>query len=76
MMICRFNGVGCDVGINKAMTQVKFTIKSDVVAGFKARCASKGVSMTSAVRQWMMSAHQLGLKEGNQYRALSVCLST
>jgi len=38
------------------MTQVKFTIKSDVAAGFKARCASKGVSMTSTVQQWMMSA--------------------
>jgi len=55
--MCRFNGAGCDVDMNKALTQVKFTIDSDIVTGFKAQCASKGVSMTSAVRQWMKSAH-------------------
>jgi len=35
------------------MTQIKFTIKSDVVSMFKAKCASNGVSMTSVVRKWM-----------------------
>lgn len=37
----------------KTMTQVKFTIDSDVVFTFKARCAAEGISMTSAIRQWM-----------------------
>jgi len=36
-----------------AMTQVKFTIESDIVDVFKARCLDKGVSMTSVIRQWM-----------------------
>ena len=35
------------------MTQVKFTIEYEIVAAFKARCASEGVSMASAIRQWM-----------------------
>jgi hypothetical protein len=35
------------------MTQIKFTIDSDIVSTFKARCAAKGISMTSVVRQWM-----------------------
>ena len=35
------------------MVQVKFTIESDIVAAFKARCAADGVSMTAVVRQWM-----------------------
>jgi hypothetical protein len=35
------------------MTQVKFTIDSDVVSAFKAQCASEGVSMASAISRWM-----------------------
>jgi hypothetical protein len=35
------------------MTQVKFTIESDVASAFKARCAKEGVSMTSVIRQCM-----------------------
>ena len=35
------------------MTQVKFTVESDIVSVFKARCASEGVSMASVIRQWM-----------------------
>ena len=35
------------------MTQVKFTIEADIVSAFRARCASKEVSMTAAVRKWM-----------------------
>jgi len=35
------------------MTQVKFTIESEIVSAFKARCAAGGISMTSVVRQWM-----------------------
>ena len=37
------------------MTQVKFTIESDLVEKFKARCAEADVSMTSVIRQWMAS---------------------
>jgi hypothetical protein len=40
----------------KAMTQVKFTIDSDVAAAFKARCMDRGVSMTSVICQWMKNA--------------------
>jgi len=35
------------------LSQVKFTIDSDIVADFKARCASQGCSMTAAVRRFM-----------------------
>jgi len=35
-------------------TQIKFTIDSDIVSVFKARCASNGVSMASVIRQWMI----------------------
>ena len=38
-----------------AMTQVKFTIESDIVAAFKSRCVAEGVSMASEVREWMKS---------------------
>jgi N-acetyl-gamma-glutamylphosphate reductase len=37
-------------------TQVKFTIEADIVSAFKARCAAEGVSMTSAVRQYMKTS--------------------
>ena len=36
-----------------AMTQVKFTIESDIVSAFKSRCAAVGVSMASEVREFM-----------------------
>ena len=35
------------------MTQLKFTLEYDLVAAFKRRCASNGVSMASAIRQFM-----------------------
>jgi len=35
-------------------TQIKFTIDSDIVAAFKAKCRASGVSMTSVIRQWMI----------------------
>jgi len=35
------------------MTQIKFTIDSNIVAAFKAKCMADGVSMTSVIRQWM-----------------------
>jgi hypothetical protein len=35
------------------VTQIKFTIESDIVAAFKANCMAGGVSMTSVVCQWM-----------------------
>ena len=40
-------------------TQIKFTIETDIVSSFKARCASDGVSMTSVIRQWMGSAQRV-----------------
>ena len=36
-----------------AMKQVKFTIDSDTVSSFKARCACEGVSMASVISQLM-----------------------
>jgi len=39
--------------MNNSIVQVKFTIESDIVSAFKARCAAEGVSMTSAIRRWM-----------------------
>jgi len=39
--------------MSDAMTQVKFTIDSDTVSAFKARCASEGVSMASVISQFM-----------------------
>ena len=39
----------------KTMSQVKFTIDSGVVSAFKSKCAAEGVSMTSAIRQFMMA---------------------
>lgn len=38
------------------MTQIKFTIESDIVSAFKSQCASGGVSMASEVRQFMKSS--------------------
>jgi len=35
------------------MEQIKFTIESDTISAFKARCKSEGVSMTSVIRQYM-----------------------
>jgi hypothetical protein len=35
------------------VTQIKFTLDSDIVAAFKANCMAGGVSMTSVIRQWM-----------------------
>jgi hypothetical protein len=40
-------------------TQVKFTIDSDTVAAFKARCARENVSMTSVIRKFMKSGKQV-----------------
>jgi len=37
----------------KQMTQIKFTIESEIVSAFKARCEADGISMASVVRQWM-----------------------
>ena len=37
-------------------TQIKFTIDADIVSAFKLRCMSEGVSMASAVREWMKTS--------------------
>jgi len=39
-----------------SMEQIKFTIESDIVSAFKARCKSEGVSMTSVIRQYMKTS--------------------
>ena len=39
--------------MNDRTTQVKFTIETDIVSAFKARCSAEGVSMTSMIRRWM-----------------------
>jgi len=39
--------------MSKSMVQIKFTIESDIVSAFKARCASKDVSMASVISQFM-----------------------
>jgi hypothetical protein len=42
--------------MDKTMTQIKFTIESDVVAAFKARCEKEAVSMTSEIRRFMSTS--------------------
>ena len=39
--------------MSKTMVQVKFTIDSNIVSAFKARCASQGVSMASVISHFM-----------------------
>ena len=39
--------------MHNTVTQVKFTIESDIVSAFKKRCALEGVSMASVIRQYM-----------------------
>ena len=39
--------------MKKGMTQVKFTIESDIVAAFKSHCAGQSVSMASEIRLFM-----------------------
>ena len=39
--------------MDRCMTQVKFTIESEIVSKFKSRCSKEGVSMTSVIQQWM-----------------------
>jgi len=43
-----------------AVTQVKFSIDSDIVAPFKARCASGGVSMASEIARFMQARKPRG----------------
>ena len=43
------------------MTQIKFSIDSDIVSVFKARCSSKGISMTSVIRDWMIDRQPTGI---------------
>jgi len=42
--------------MSNSMTQVKFTIDSEIAAKFKARCVSEGVSMASVVSQFMKTS--------------------
>jgi len=41
------------------MVQVKFTIDSDIVTAFKARCVSEGISMASVINQFMKTCKPL-----------------
>jgi len=43
--------------MSKTMVQIKFTIESDIVSTFKARCASESVSMASVISEFMKSGH-------------------
>jgi hypothetical protein len=55
--------------MSNATTQIKFTIESDIVSSFKARCASQGVTMTSVIRQWMATGcPSSGVKTGMDTR--------
>lgn len=38
---------------------MKFTIEADVVAAFKAQCASEGVSMASTICRWMKTGQPI-----------------
>ena len=42
--------------MSNMMTQIKFTINSDTVSAFKARCASEGLSMASVISQFMKAS--------------------
>jgi hypothetical protein len=37
------------------MTQVKFTLETEIISAFKKRCAAGGVSMASEIRKYMIS---------------------
>jgi len=39
--------------LSKSVQQIKFTIDSDIVSSFRARCALAGVSMASVISQLM-----------------------
>ena len=43
--------------MSSKMIQVKYTIEADIVSGFKDRCKSEGISMTSVIRQIMKTNH-------------------
>jgi len=54
----------------KTMAQVKFTIESEIISAFKARCASEGVSMASAISQFMKTDKTTnGIKAKNVTRS-------
>ena len=44
-----------EVIVNKEVDQIKFTIESNIVSKFKIKCKSEGVSMTSVIRQYMLT---------------------
>jgi len=41
--------------MSKELTQVKFTIDSEIVSSFKSQCASEGVSMASVICRAMVT---------------------
>jgi hypothetical protein len=43
------------VAMSKEKVQAKFAINEDIYAAFKAKCASEGVVMATAVSEWMRS---------------------
>jgi len=45
--------------MSKSTTQVKFTIESEIVSTFRARCACEGTSMTCVIAQWMKAGHPI-----------------
>jgi len=45
--------------MSNTMTQAKFTIESAIVSAFKARCEREKVSMTSIIRQYMITCQPM-----------------
>jgi len=52
--------------MTKEMLQIKFTLETDIVSTFKARCAEEGVSMTSEIRRFMKDCRP------TRYRTLKI----
>ena len=56
--------------MSKTMVQVKFTIETDIVSAFKARCASADVSMASVISQFMKTSQPTkGIKVKTETRS-------
>ncbi len=55
----------------KSITQIKFTLRADIVSTFRDRCAKEGVSMTSVIREWMQTCRPVkNLKNKTSTRPL------
>ena len=48
------------------MTQVKFTIETEIASAFKGRCVDEGVSMTQEIRRFMICCHPVKIIKTKQ----------